>query len=92
MLLGNGGQCNPWTRELLIRKYLLKPLATKAPAYYISEVGDSSSERIAGLHLCTARSYCPMLFCLRCLKVHIHQMMVAMEEERGTDGTVLNDP
>lgn len=80
-LLPGGGQCNPWTRELFIQKYLLRPLARNASNYDISEVKiiiDSAHERIIGLHLCTARNNCPMLFCLS-------QISVAVEEYRDTE-------
>jgi hypothetical protein len=87
-LLPGGGQCNPWTRELFIQKYLLRPLARNAKNYDISEVKiiiDSARERIAGLHLCTARDNCPMLFCLRCLKADISQISVATEGYKNTE-------
>lgn len=88
-LLPGSGQCNPWTRELLIRKYLLRPLARSASYYDISEVKTiiySASERIAGLHLCTARNHCPMLFCLRSLKVDIGRIS-EMEDHTDTESS-----
>lgn len=90
-LLQDGGQCNPWIRELLIRKYLLRPLAKSAPGYDISDVIgiiDSACEHITGMHLCTARNHCPMLFCLRCLRDDIRQIMVAIKEEQDRDNKI----
>lgn len=90
-LLQHGGQCNPWTRELLTRKYLLRPLAKRAPDYDISEIIaiiDSACEHITGMHLCTARNHCPMLFCFRCLRVDIRQIIAAMEKDQDKDNII----